>query len=151
MNTLHANYQAVINHVAADIQKSEQPTEKQILQKNLNWLVCRRDALEERRTCIITGFNKKLEDYLKQCENFWKERHGRTYETKMDELLEVKKRVSKIYSLTGYDACNALMLALKPMRGVLPLRHYSEHAPALAALEKIKKECYEQLGTYLKP
>jgi len=150
MNSLHANYQAVINHVADDIQKSEQPSERVMLQERHDWLVCRRDALEDCRERAISGFNKKLEAYLHQCETFWKERHERTYEAKMDELLEVKKRVSKIYALTGYDACNALMLAIKPMRSILPLRKYDEYAPALAALEHIKSECYEQLGTYLK-
>ena len=66
----------------------------------------------------------------------------------MDELLEVKKQVTKIYSLTDYDACYALMLAIKPMRGILPLQQYDEYAPALATLETIKSECYEQLRTY---
>ena len=161
MNSLRISYQAVIEHVAGDIggngdfcdgrdgRDSRDGRDRLVVLHD--WLVCRRDALEERRACAISGFNRKLEAYLNQCEKFWKERHGRTYETKMDELLEVKKRVVKIYSLTGYDACNALMLALKPMRSILPLRQYDEHAPALAALEAIKKECYEQLGTYLKP
>ena len=151
MNTLREHYQVIIEQVAADIRKRDGGDNKEMLQKLHDFLVCRRDALEERRERAISGFHRQLEAYLHLCERFWKERHGRTYEKKMDELLEVKKRVVKIYSLTGYDACNALMLALKPMRGVLPLRQYGEHAPALAALEKIKKECYEQLGTYLKP
>ena len=69
----------------------------------------------------------------------------------MDELLEVKRQVTKIYALSGWDACFALMLAIKPMRSVLPLRQYDEHAPALEALEAIKRDCYEQLATYLKP
>ena len=70
----------------------------------------------------------------------------------MDELLEVKRQVTKIYSLSGWDACFALMLALKPMRSVLPLRQYKEHhAPALAALEAIKGDCYAQLRTYINP
>ena len=151
MNTLQENYQTVIDHITADIQKTGKATERKTLQKNLDWLVSRRDALEERRSLAITGFNRKLEAYLTQCEDFWKVRHERTYEKKMDELFEVKNRVIKIYSLTGYDACNALMLAIKPMRSILPLRKYDEYAPALAALEHIKSECYAQLGTYLKP
>jgi hypothetical protein len=69
----------------------------------------------------------------------------------MDELFEVRKRVIRIYSLTGFDACYALLLAIKPMRSVLPLKQYNEYVPALSALEKIKQECYEQLGTYIKP
>jgi len=156
MNTLQINYQAVIEHVTADmeaLQKSGQPADKanlKLLQKNCDWLACRRDALEQRRTRVISGFYAQLEGYLRQCENFWKEKHGRTYEVKMDELLEVKKQVTKIYSLTGYDACYALMLAIKPMRSVLPLRQYDEYAPALDALEAIKKACYEQMGTYIK-
>ena len=159
MNTLHANYQAVINHIAADIQirgsrgNGECRDCKDSLEMLINqhdWLVCRMDALEERRTRAISGFHHQLEAYLHQCERFWKERHGRTYETKMDELLIVKKRVTKIYSLSGWDACYALLLAIKPLRGILPLRQYGEYAPALAALEAIKRACDEQLGTYIK-
>ena len=151
MNALHVNYQAVINHIAADIQRSEQTTDTAALRELHHLLICRSDALEERRTRAISGFHLLLEGYLHQCETFWKKRHGRTYEKKMDDLLEVKKRVVKIYSLSGWDACYALLLAIKPMRSVLPLRQYSEHAPALAALEAIKSECYEQLSTYISP
>ena len=151
MNALQDNYQAVINHIAADIQRSEQTTETAMLREVHHLLIYRRDALEERRARAISGFHHQLEAYLHQCERFWKERHGRTYEKKMDDLLEVKKRVTKIYSLTGWDACYALLLAIKPMRGIIPLRQYGEYTPALAALEAIKRECDEQLGTYLKP
>jgi hypothetical protein len=96
------------------------------------------------------GFQKPLDDYLRQCERFWKDRHERTYEKKMAQLHEAKQRVIKIYALTGFDACYSLLLALKHLRGILPLSHYPEHAPALEALEAIKAECYEELGTYIK-
>ena len=157
MNTLQTHYQAVIEHVAADADKlknSGQPADVanlKRLQKRLEWLACRRDTLEERRDRVISGFHRQLEAYMSQCETFWKEKHGRTYEAKMDELLEVKRQVTKIYALSGWDACFALMLAIKPLRNVLPFRQYKEHAPALATLETIKKDCYEQLATYLKP
>jgi hypothetical protein len=144
MNTLQAHYQAVIDDVAANMQKDVE------LQQYHDWLVCRKDTLNERRDRAISGFKNSLEAYLRLCERFWKERHERTYEKKMDELFEVKKRVIRIYSLSGFDACYALMLAIKPMRSVLPLTHYDEHLPALAALEAIKDECYRQLGTYIK-
>ena len=156
MNTLQDNYQAVIDHITADIatlQKSGESgntADLQRLQKHRDWLLCRHDEMEERRAHTILGFHKQLEDYMRQCEIFWKERHGRTYEAKMDELLEVKKQVTKIYALTGWEACYALTLAIKPMRSVLPLRQYDEYAPALEALENIKRECYEQLRTYIK-
>jgi hypothetical protein len=150
MNTLQTHYQAVIDHIAADIQKNRQQTETELLQTYYDWLVCRKDTLNERRDRDISGFKNRLDAYLCQCEKFWKVRHERTYEKKLDELFEVKKRVIKIYSLSGFDACYALMLALKPMRSVLPLPQYDEHAPALAALEAIKDNCYRQLVTYLK-
>ena len=154
MNSLRISYQAVIEHVAGDIGGNGDFCDGSDGRDRLvvlhDWLVCRRDALEKRRARTISGFYLQLEGYLQQCETFWKKRHGRTYEKKMDELLEVKKRVTKIYSLSGWDACYALLLAIKPMRGILPLRQYDEHAPALAALEAIKKECDEQLGTYIK-
>ena len=122
-----------------------------MLQYLHDWLVSRSNALETRRSRVISGFHKQLEGYLSLCEKFWKERHGRTYENKLDELFEVKKRVSKIYRLRGFDACYALMLAIKPMREILPLKQYDEYAPALAALEAIKSACYEQLATYINP
>ena len=150
MNRLQANYQAVIEHIAADIRKRENNDGEdttEMLNFLHDWLVCRRGALEERRSRAILGFHKKMEAYLSMCENFWKNRHGRTYEAKLDELFEVKKRVSKIYRLSGFDACCAIMLAVKPMREILPLKQYDEYAPALATLENIKDECYEQLGT----
>ena len=157
MNTLQTHYQAVIEHVAADVEKlknSELPADVanlKRLQKRLEWLLCRRDTLEERRTRVISGFHRQLEAYMSQCETFWKEKHGRIYEAKMDELLEVKRQVTQIYALSGWDACYALMLAIKPMRNILPPRQYKEHAPALAALEAIKEDCYAQLRTYLNP
>ena len=155
MNSLQSSYQAVISHIAADIQALRQNGQiadtkpLKTLQKNLEWLTHRMSTLNDRRDITISGFGKRLEAYLYMCENFWKERHGRTYETRMDDLLETKKRVAKIHSLTGFDACYALLLALKPMRSVLPLVQYDEHAPALAALEAIKEDCYQQLGTYI--
>jgi len=150
MNALQTSYQAVIDHINADMQKNRQPTDK-LLRKCHDWLVSRRDTLNERRDRDISGFKSRLEAYLLLCEKFWKERHGRTYEKKMDELFEVKRRVVKIYSLSGFDACYALLLALKPLRSVLPLAQYEEHAPAFAALEAIKEDCYQQLGTYINP
>ena len=156
MNTLQDHYQAVIDHITADIEtlqkrgESGETADLRRLQKRLCWLVCRRDELSERRARIISGFHKQLGAYMQQCETFWKDKHGRTYEAKMDELLEVKRQVTKIYALSGWDACYALMLAIKPMRGVLPLRQYDEHTPALEALEAIKEDCYAQLRTYIK-
>ena len=150
MNALQTSYQAVIDHINADMQKNRQPTDK-LLRKCHDWLVSRRDTLNERRDRDISGFKSRLEAYLLLCEKFWKERHGRTYEKKMDELFEVKRRVVKIYSLSGFDACYALLLALKQLRSVLPLAQYEEHAPAFAALEAIKEDCYQQLGTYINP
>ena len=153
MNTLQLSYQEVIDHIAADIeslQESGQATDT-VLQKCHDLLVYRKDTLNERRNRDISGFKNRLDACLSLCEQFWKERHGRTYEKKMDELFEVRKRVIRIYSLTGFDACYALLLAIKPMRGILPLKQYDEYAPALSALEKIKQECQEQLGTYIQP
>ena len=91
----------------------------------------------------------QLDDYIRQCERFWKGTHERTYEKKLAQLHEAKQRVIKVYALSGFDACYALTLALKHLRAILPLRQYPEHAPALEALEAIKADCYEQLGTYL--
>jgi hypothetical protein len=142
--------------VAADIETLQQnghPNDAavlKLLRKRHQWLVCRKDRLNDRRDLIISGFKPDLEAYLNQCETFWKDWHGRTYEKKMDDLLEVKRRVVKIYSLTGFDACYALLLTLKPLRGILPLPQYDEHTPALSVLEQIKSECITQLGTYIK-
>jgi predicted component of type VI protein secretion system len=99
----------------------------------------------QHRDCIIAGFRKRLDDYLRQCERFWKGTHERTYEKKMAQLHEAKQRVVKIYALSGFDACYALLLALKHLRAILPLPKYPEHA---AALEAIKADCQKQLGTY---
>jgi hypothetical protein len=99
---------------------------------------------------FIPKFRSRLEAYLLQCDAFWKKRHERTYEKRMDKLLEVKKRLSEIYSLSGFDACYALMLALKHLRAILPLPQYDEYKPLLAALEAIKEDCYAQMGTYIK-
>ena len=144
MNTLQESYQTVAEHIAADIDKTDK-----MPQKCYDWLVCRCDTLNENRDHDISRFKSRMEAYLSQCEKFWKERQGRTYEKKINELLEIRKRVAKIYSLTGFDACYALQLALKPLRTVLPLPQYSEYAPALAALEAIKSDCHQQLVTYI--
>jgi hypothetical protein len=155
MNTLQINYQAVIEHIADDInvlRKSGQIADAvslNLLQKRHDWLVFRRDRLNEQREQSISRFKHSLETYLYQCERFWKSRHERTYEKKIDELFEVKQRVVKIYALTGFDACYALSLTLKYLRAILPLKQYPEHAPALAELEAIKEDCYGQLRTYL--
>jgi hypothetical protein len=156
MNTMQASYLAVINHITADMeslkqngQKNDQATLK-LLQTHHDWLVCRMTILNDQRDQIISGFRIQLEAYLSLCDKFWKERHERTYEKKMDILFETKQRVVKIYSLTGFDACYELTLTIKHLRGILPLKQYDEYAPALAALEAIKNDCYEQLGTYLK-
>ena len=95
--------------------------------------------------------NNRLYAYLHLCEHFWKFRHERTYEEKMKQLDEARRRVINIHYLTGFDACYALLLALKHLRAILPLPQYDEHAPAFAALEAIKEDCYQQLGTYIKP
>jgi hypothetical protein len=92
----------------------------------------------------------QLNEYLLQCEVFWKGKHERTYEKKLAQLNEAKRRVTKIYALKGWDACHALLLTLKPLRAILPLPQYPEHVPALAALEAIKTDCQEELGTYIK-
>ena len=156
MNTLQANYQAVIEHVATDIEKlqnSGQPNDTanlKLLQKRHEWLISRMDKLNGQRNRIISETNNRLDAYLFQCERFWKARHERTYEKKLQQLDEAKRRVIHIHTLTGFDACYALMLTLKHLRCVLPLPQYAEHAPALEALEHIKKDCYEQLRTYIK-
>ena len=90
-----------------------------------------------------------LEAYLSLCERFWKEQHERTYEKKLNELFEVKRRATRIYSLSGFDAYYTLLLSLKQMRSILPLKQYNEYVPALSALEKIKQECQEQLCAYI--
>jgi hypothetical protein len=156
MNTLQTSYQAVIEHIAADIENlrpnghAADTENLNALQTNREWLMCRMNRLNERREQIINGFGKRLEAYLFLCENFWKERHGRTYENRMDDLLAVKKEVAGIHSLTGFDACYALLLMLKRLRSILPPRQYDEHAPALTALESIKSECQRQMATYIK-
>jgi hypothetical protein len=108
------------------------------------------DGLDEQRDQIISGFKNRLDAYLCQCEHFWKLKHNKKKKQRMLQLQDTRQRVAKIYSLTGWDACFALTLALKYLRGILPLPHYAEHAPALKALETIKADCYKQLGTYLK-
>ena len=93
---------------------------------------------------------QELEAYLSLCERFWKEQHERTYEKKLNELFEVKRRATRIYSLSGFDAYYTLFITLKPLRNILPLPRYGEHAAALSALEKIKQECQKQLCEYIK-
>jgi len=152
MSTLQSSYRAVINHIAADIETLKQrgqTADADLLRERREWLVCRHDRINHDRDLIISGFQKRLDDYLRHCEAFWKEKHERTYEKKMTQLHEAKQRVIKIYRLSGFDACYALLLALKHLRAILPLRQYPEHAPALEALEAIKADCYEQLGTYI--
>jgi adenylate kinase family enzyme len=156
MNTLQTNYRAVIDHIAADIQTLQQNGQTadtailRLLQERHDWLTCRMGTLNELRDVAICGFRHSLEAYMCLCERFWKDQHERTYEKKLKQLHEAKERVIHIYSLTGYDACYALMLTLKHLRSILPLPQYAEFAPALAALEAIKCDCYEQLGTYIK-
>jgi hypothetical protein len=156
MNALKSNYQAVIEHIAADIKTLQQSGDTadavslKMLQKRHEWLVYRMRALDKCRDRAILGFRTGLEAYFSVCEKFWKEQHGRTYEKRMEQLFEVKKRLAEIYSLTGFDACYALLLTLKHLRAILPLPQYSEHAPALEALEAIKEDCQTQLGTYIK-
>jgi hypothetical protein len=156
METLQSSYRAVIGHVAADIETLHQSglpgdtAALKLLRKRHQWLVCRKDRLNERRDIAISGFRFSLDDYLYQCESFWKDWHGRTYESKMDELLEVKRRVVKIYSLSGFDACYALLLALKPMRGILPLPQYDEYTSALSDFVQIKSDCIAQLEHILR-
>ena len=156
MNTLQVNYQAVIDHIAADmeiLQHAGQIADTvtfNVLQDRHEWLICRRDRLNEQRSRVISGFNERLEAYMFLCEHFWKGKHERTYEKRLAQLHEAKQRVVKIHSLTGFDACHALMLTLKHLRAILPLQQYPEHAPALAALEAIKEDCYQQLSTYIK-
>jgi hypothetical protein len=152
MNTLQSSYRAVIEHITADIETLKQNGQATdaALQKHCDLLLRRMNALNDRRDLAISGFRKQLETYLFLCENFWKEQHGKIYETRMDELLIIKKQVVKIHSLTGFDACYALLLAIKPLRTILPPRQFVEHAAALAALEKIKADCQKQLATYIK-
>ena len=155
MSTLQSSYRAVINHIAADIEtlrKGGQTADMvslNLLQKRKEWLIYRSDSLNTDRDRIIAGFQKRLDDYLRHCERFWQSGHSRTYEKRLRHLHETKQRVLKIYAHTGFDACYALLLTLKHLRAILPLPQYSEHAPALAALEAIKADCYEQLGTYI--
>jgi DNA repair exonuclease SbcCD ATPase subunit len=157
MNSLKEHYQAVIEHIAADIKTLLQSGEiadavsLKLLQKRHEWLIYRRDRLNEQRKQIISGFRKQLDAYLCQCEGFWKSKHERTYEKKLAQLNEAKRRVAQVYALSGFDACYALMLTLKHLRSILPLPQYEEYAPALAAMEAIKDDCYRQLGTYIKP
>ena len=156
MNTLKVSYQEVIDHIAADIKKLQQggqiadTASSALLWERHEWLVCRKDRLNEQREQVISRFKNSLDGYLHQCEHFWKSKHERTYEKKLAQLNEAKQRVVRIYALTGFDACYALLLALKHLRAILPLRQYPEHAPALAALEAIKEDCYQQFRTYLK-
>ena len=156
MITLQSSYRAVIDHIAADIETQRQggkivdAASLELVQERYDWLVSRYKNLNDQRDQTIFGFQKRLDAYLRLCETFWKTKHTRTYEKRMLQLSDTKLRVAKIYSLTGWDACYALTLALKDLRAILPLPQYPEHAPALAALEAIKSDCYEQLGTYLK-
>jgi hypothetical protein len=156
MNTLQTSYQAVIEHIAADVAILKQDghiadtLSLYKLQKRHEWLVSRKDRLHEQHKQIISGFKNRLDAYLYQCEHFWQNQHERTYDKKLKQLHEAKQRVVAIYSLTGWDACYALMLTLKHLRAILPLPQYPEHAPALAALEAIKEDCYQQISTYIK-
>jgi hypothetical protein len=95
------------------------------------------------------GCQKRLDDYLRQCERFWKDRHERTYEKKLSQIDEAKQRVIKIYALAGFDACYALLLALKHLRAILPLAHYPEYAQAIKEFEAIKEDCQERLGAFI--
>ena len=156
MNALKISYQEVIDHIAADIETLKQSGQiadtasSALLRERREWLICRRDRLNEQRKQVISGFNERLEAYMFLCERFWKGKHERTYEKRLAQLHEAKQRVVKIHSLTGFDACHALLLTLKHLRAILPLQQYPEYAPALAALEAIKEDCYQQLSTYLK-
>ena len=154
MSTLQSNYRAVIEHIAADIETLRKggliadTSTPALLGERHEWLILRRERLYAQRNQIILGFRKRLDDYLSNCERFWQSRHDRTYEKKLCLLHETKQRVVKIYALSGFDACHALLLTLKHLREILPLPQYDEHAPALEALEAIKRDCYEQLATY---
>jgi hypothetical protein len=153
MNTLQSSYQAVIEHIAAEMEsmkKSGQTADIQLFQERCAWLSNRQDRLNDRRNEMITAFNSRLDKYLRRCETFWQNQHERAYEKKLKQLHEAKRRAVAIYSLTGWDACFALMLALKHLRAILPLTKYPEYAPALKALEAIKEDCYQQLSTYIK-
>ena len=156
MNTLKKSYQEVLDHLAADIetlqqggQISDMATLSQFQERH-DWLVSRKNRLNEQRKQIISGLKNRLDAYLCQCEGFWKSNQTRTYEKKMYQLHDTRLRVIRIYSLTGWSACYALMLTLKHLRSILPLPQYAEYAPALAALESIKNDCYEQVASYLK-
>jgi hypothetical protein len=156
MNTLQSSYQAVIEHIAAEMETLKQngqigdTVSLKLLQKRCEWLACRKNRFIENRVRVISGFKVRLDAYLYQCESFWQNQHERTYEKKLKQLHEAKRRVVAIYSLTEWDACYALMLTLKHLRAILPLPQYPEYAPALAALEAIKEDCYQQLATYIK-
>jgi len=155
MSTLKSSYRAVIDHIAADIETLRQggmiadTASPVLLRERHEWLVCQKERLNTERDRIIAGFQKRLDDYLRQCEGFWQSGHSRTYEKKLRQLHETKQRVIKIYALTGWDACFALLLTLKHLRSILPLPKYPEHKSALAALEAIKADCQIQLGTYI--
>jgi len=156
MNTLKDSYMTVIEHVAADLATLKHGGQiadtisLTVLQQRNDWLISRMIGLDGQRRKVISEMNNRLEAYLCQCERFWKCRHERAYEKKLKQLDEAQRRVINISTLTGFDACYALLLALKHLRAILPLPGYEEHKPALAALEGIKKDCQEQLATYIK-
>jgi len=114
MNALKISYQEVIDHIAADIETLKQSGQiadtasSALLRERREWLICRRDRLNEQRKQVISGFNERLEAYMFLCERFWKGKHERTYEKRLAQLHEAKQRVVKIHSLTGFDACHAL-------------------------------------------
>ena len=157
MNTLKDSYMTVIEHIAADMVTLKHDgqiadaTPLNVLQQRNDWLISRMIGLDGQRRKIISEMNSRLNAYLYQCERFWKCRHERTYEKKLKQLDEAKRRIINIHYLTGFDACYALLLALKHLRAILPLPGYDEHAPVLAALEGIKEDCQKQLATYIKP
>jgi hypothetical protein len=157
MNTIQKAYQTVIDHIAADIETLKQDghiadtLSLYKLEKRREWLISRKDRLNGQRKKAISEFNNRLDAYLRQCEKFWKAQHERAYEKKLKQLDETKKRVIAIYSLSGFDACYALLLALKHLRAILPLAQYADYKPLLAALEGIKEDCQKQLSTYINP
>ena len=88
-----------------------------------------------------------LNRYIGLCDAFWKKRHNRTYEQKMDDLLEAKRLVVRMYALSGCDLYYALFSSLKRLREILPLEQYPEYNEAATLYEKIRTECMEHLKT----
>ena len=157
IHTLHTCYQDVIYHIAVELRsrqhagRAEDAIAVNLLRKRHAWLTERMNTLAECRQRTIRLLHRQLDAYIEMCEDFWKEVHPKTYEEKMDILLEAKKKAALLYSLSGFDAYYMLFTSLKLFRSLLPGEGQIQRDRAVDALQAIKENCTLHLRSYLKP